>query len=467
MTYRKRLFLYFLVVFLAFIAVDIAMQVNREKRYKTEIVRKNLQVYAEIAEEYGKTGKSMDSVLTLFPPSLRLTLIDNQGRVLYDNVIADIPKASNHAERPEVTSARIKGAGSAIRKSESTEEDYLYFAKQIRDGSFIRTALPYPVTFHDFLGKENIWMYTIILLFAATLFIILFLTDKYSRVMTSLKKFVTSAEQNNPDYESIRFPNTDSGEIGAKVISIYKQLEESKRQIDIEKDRNRQMKQEMTNNIAHELKTPISSIMGYTETLLGDKPMNPEEQRYFLERTYSQACRLSELIHDIALITKMEETPHYFLLEKINVRDVSEEAANELKSKVNEAGAKIFNRIPHDTEIAGNHNLIYSIFRNLIDNALVHAGPGIHIVMECTDDNPESYSFIFYDTGKGIREEYLERIFDRFLRIDEGRTRRDGGTGLGLSIVKHAVIMHGGEIVAKNRETGGLEFHFSIQKKGN
>lgn len=243
------------------------------------------------------------------------------------------------------------------------------------------------------------------------------------------------------------------------------ETEKSKQQIIVEQTRNRQLKQEMTSNIAHELKTPVSSIRGYLEILLGDKPVDEEQRHYFLERCYSQTLRLSNLINDVSLINKLEEAQDLFTKESVDVRILAEEAMVELAQSAEEHHITILDELPSNIVVTGNSMLIYSIFRNLIENAIVHAGDGVTVGMDCYQPEDEGHYYIhLYDTGRGVDNEYLPRLFDRFLRIDEGRSRKSGGTGLGLSIVKHAVMFHGGDIYAKNRDGGGLEFFFSLKK---
>lgn len=262
---------------------------------------------------------------------------------------------------------------------------------------------------------------------------------------------------------------------------LREETEASKQQIIVEQTRNRQLKQEMTNNIAHELKTPVSSIRGFLEILLGDKPVAEEQRRYFLERCYSQTLRLSDLINDVSLINKLEEANDLFNRETVNVWERAEEAIRELQPNAEQQHITIQNDLPKDMIIEGNSLLLYSIFRNLIENSITHAGEGVNIGMTCyrrdtgavkregpdgneTDRNEDYYFIQFYDTGKGVSNEYLPKLFDRFVRIDEGRSRKSGGTGLGLSIVKHAVLFHGGDIYVQNRKEGGLEFFFSLKK---
>lgn len=242
-------------------------------------------------------------------------------------------------------------------------------------------------------------------------------------------------------------------------------LEQSKQQIIQEQQHNRQLKQEMTSNIAHELKTPVSSIRGYLEILLSGKPVDEAKKQYFLERCYSQTLRLSDLINDVSLINKLEESATLFPKETISVADIANEAITELDDQCRARRIIVCNKLSSPMNIQGNHNLVYSIFRNLLENTIQYAGENLESGIECYKQDSERYYLRFYDTGAGVDPAYLPRLFDRFLRIDEGRSRKTGGTGLGLSIVKHAVIFHGGDIYVRNRENGGLEFFFSLKKK--
>lgn len=249
-----------------------------------------------------------------------------------------------------------------------------------------------------------------------------------------------------------------------RLRQLADEAEVSKQQIIVEQQRNQQLKQEMTNNISHELKTPVSSIRGYLEILLGDSPVTEEKRRYFLDRCYQQTLRLSDLINDVSLINKLEESSELFPIETVALRSVADEAIRDLSDKAAAAGIAISNTIADNVVIQGNRSLLYAIFRNLVENAVSYAGEGIAVGMECYREEPDRYYLHFYDTGCGVDNQYMTRIFDRFLRIDSGRSRKKGGTGLGLSIVKHAVLFHGGDIYAKNRDEGGLEFFFSLKR---
>ena len=225
-----------------------------------------------------------------------------------------------------------------------------------------------------------------------------------------------------------------------------------------------QMRRELTQNIAHELKTPVASILGYTDTILDDPEMSSETQRQFIERTNAQAHRLTALLQDISTLNRMDFAAHQLTMERTNVSEMVSDIIQETTIPLEKHHMTLNNCLPQDIVIQGNSSLIYSIFRNLIDNAINYAGEGTNIIISA-EQTADSWTFRFSDNGVGIAEEHLPRIFERFYRIDKSRSRSIGGTGLGLAIVKNAVLLHGGSINAQTVEKGGLIFEFTLKKK--
>lgn len=224
-----------------------------------------------------------------------------------------------------------------------------------------------------------------------------------------------------------------------------------------------QMRRELTQNISHELKTPVTSILGYTETILEHPEMDDSTQRQFIERTQSQAHRLSSLLQDISMLNRMDYASEMITMGRV---DVSSIVSDIIKETALAAGAKhmtVYNYLPEIIITKGNNSLIYSIFRNLMDNAINYAGEGKTIAISAFEQDDKWY-FSFSDNGVGIPVEHMSRVFERFYRVDKGRSRSLGGTGLGLAIVKNAVMLHGGTIIAQAPTNGGLCFKFSLKK---
>jgi len=232
-----------------------------------------------------------------------------------------------------------------------------------------------------------------------------------------------------------------------------------------ETEKNNFDRAEMINNIAHELRTPVTSIRGYLETMIEYDNLSKEKRDEFLQRAYKQVLRVSEIIRDVVLLTKTNEAPQTFDMRDINIYDVVQDLLEETKEIIEKSSATIKCEIGKEVVVRGSRVLISSIFWNLISNALKYAGENVIITIRNYMEDDEFYYFSFDDNGKGIDDKNLENIFERFYRINEGRTRKQGGSGLGLAIVKDAVEFHHGKIHAKNKSGGGLEFLFKLRKK--
>jgi two-component system OmpR family sensor kinase/two-component system phosphate regulon sensor histidine kinase PhoR len=227
-----------------------------------------------------------------------------------------------------------------------------------------------------------------------------------------------------------------------------------------------QLKQQLTQNVAHEFKTPVCSIQGYLETILANYPekLSEEQLRHFLQRCYSQSSRLNNLVKDMSQLMEINANSQYIEKERVNLSSILRNLLQEINNKLLEQQITVKNNIPEMLLLNGNASMLYSIFRNLFDNAISYAGKGCEIKVDCYRSDSEFYYFSFSDNGEGVPHEHLNRIFERFYRVDKGRSRKLGGTGLGLAIVKNAVLLHDGTISARRSDGGGLEFVFTLRR---
>ena len=252
----------------------------------------------------------------------------------------------------------------------------------------------------------------------------------------------------------IDFPNDELGEIAERIIKIYRRLENTRKEQD-------KLKRELTQNVAHELKNPVASIKGFLETIINNTSIDENTRKLFLERCYAQSERLGYLLQDISTLNRMDNAPETMDIEDLDIVEIITQIQQETILDLEKHNMSYVNNLPKTISIRGNKNMIYSIFRNLTDNAIAYAGEGSTITISAVKEG-NFWCFAFSDTGIGVPEQHLSRIFERFYRVDKGRSRKMGGTGLGLAIVKNAVMLHGGKIKAMNLPQGGLCFEFTI-----
>jgi two-component system OmpR family sensor kinase/two-component system phosphate regulon sensor histidine kinase PhoR len=230
-------------------------------------------------------------------------------------------------------------------------------------------------------------------------------------------------------------------------------------------EKRRLIKQQLTSNIAHELKTPLASIKGYLETILENGTISPEKQKYFIEKAFLQSERLSNLVNDISLLNSIEDAGELYEFKPTIIKSVVIDVVENLRRKIEEKNITLDVEINENVFVNGNESLLFSVFQNLMENAINYGGEKIGISLKNYHEDDKYYYFSMSNTGPSIPEEHLSRIFERFYRVESGRTRVSGGTGLGLAIVKNAVNLHKGEISARNLPKGGIEFLFSLAKK--
>lgn len=240
-------------------------------------------------------------------------------------------------------------------------------------------------------------------------------------------------------------------------VSMYDKLRDS------EEDKAR-LKRQLTQNVAHELKTPVSSIQGYLETIVSNPDIDAQTKDQFIQRCYAQSRRLSSLIADISTLNKLDDAPQGYEFESVSIPDLLQSIRRDVSMQMEANHVTFRSLVEPGVEVNGNPSLLYSIFRNLTDNSIAYGGEEVTITVQVLSESTDFYTFSFSDNGPGVAPEHIPHLFERFYRIDKGRSRKMGGTGLGLAIVKNSVLLHRGTISVRLGIAGGLEFIFTLPK---
>ena len=275
--------------------------------------------------------------------------------------------------------------------------------------------------------------------------------------ITRLNDFATRADHNArlDTEELVNFSNDELGDTAARIIKLYLKLQRTQQEQNV-------LKRQLTQNVAHELKTPVASIQGYLETILENPHIDDKTRDVFLDRCYAQSKRLAALLNDMSTLNRMDDGADVISYEDVDVAELIRTIEKECQFNLEQHDMTMRCDIPSKIKVHGNRSLLYSIFRNLTDNAIAYAGMGTHISVKAQWEQPY-WHFTFSDNGIGVAPEHLPRLFERFYRVDKGRSRKMGGTGLGLAIVKNAVRVHGGTITVNNNPCGGLCFNFTLK----
>lgn len=473
LSFHRRLFVMLIAFSWSIILCFIGFQYLREKQYKSDYLSLQLQLYnrhlLEAVEEDREPYETYIATHQKPFDDLRISIIALSGKVVYDNMLP-VDSLDNHCMRPEVAAAMKKGSGYHIGR-QSTSDGLEYFYSATRGKELIaRTAIPYSASLRELLQADWTFLGVMISISLAMSVLAYFVTRRLGKNMERLNRFAAKAEKGEAFDEEEPFPNDELGSISNHIVQLYGQWQQTIKDRDLaheaalreEKEKIR-IKRQLSNDINHELKTPVASIGVCLETLLSGIALTEEKRQELIERCYTHNERLRRLMNEVSLITRMEDGSALIGKERIVLNDVLTDIADELEIMPEDEGMSLHTDFNEEVVIDGNLSLIGSIFRNLTENAIAYS-EGKNIFISLVKNNETECCIRFEDDGVGVEEKQLSRLFERFYRVDKGRSRQKGGTGLGLSIVKHAVLFHGGSITASNRPGGGLRFDFSLRK---
>lgn len=420
---KKVLIAYVVAAVVALLAFEYAFWTNgfkylehqSEKSYlaQAELLRDLLlaeDVPAQALEQTGEEAQGESNAFEQFADTyakaygLRITIMDSAGNVLGESSGAG-ELMNNHLDREEVQKALQGESNSVLRKSDTFGVDYCYCAVPVESGEFhgvMRVAIP----LEELRSMDYQFIRSTIGAMVILIAVIAFLWMYFRKYVMAMKKLES-------------------------------------------------MRREFVSNVTHELKTPLTSIRGFVETLKSGAIENPKIAYKFLDIIEIETERLSNLISDTLLLSEIESKKDA-RREPCDVNEVIQEVVELLEPKVKDHVRLIFRPDPASPTYSCNRDRLKQLLINLIDNGIKATEFGAVTVISRTTAN--QLILEISDTGIGMEEEQLERIFERFYRVDKGRSKAQGGTGLGLSIVKHIVELYDGTIEVTSKPGVGTEF---------
>ena len=484
LSYQWRLFLPLATILCIVFGLIIYYQYKREADYRAQIFGSelemidnrilnaydedvNLRTFLNFIQKFFK-GSVFEGVRVsvYFDGQLQYSLgtpipIDNDGLTLRGYGLDNSP--TEGSER-KIIAGRTVG-------SDEDGNRYLFSKTKSSDGRLtVRTAMPYSDNVHDAIDVDTTVWLVIIGCLLTTLLVTYYFTSILSRNVVLLKDFAYRATTGGRFTGEDKFPRNELGEISREIIKLYRErlkameLIKKERKIAINAIEEKvKITRQLTNNINHEIKTPVGIIRGYLESIIADPEMDTATRNRFLDRMLMNVERLTDLLNDVSTMTRLENGADMIAVEKIDMHDLVYQIESDLPANNLSGNLEFSFDIPFECNVSGNYNLIQGMICGLIRNAALHSG-GTEIGLRMISENKRFYVFSFYDNGNGVSSEHIPHLFERFYRVDTGRSRKMGGTGLGLPIVKSTIISLGGTISVHNRSTGGLEFIFTLPK---
>ena len=458
-----------LLLALAFTILFLVCMVALENT-AVEQTEENLKSFAKaiskmIPDDESRTDAFVKE-LTHSDASFRITLIAPDGAVAADSV-ADPATMENHALRDEVRLALRGEEGSSIHSSSVIEgegERVMYYAMPVvhrEDGATwaLRISMPVEETVFFSSSTRTHFVAATIFLFVCVLSFSFVISNMTVQPLYQLKRATEEYAKGN---FAFRLHVTSPQEM-AELSDSFNLMADTITQNITNLKRLEQIRKDFVANVSHELKTPVTSIKGFTETLLEDGTKDDETAKHFLGIMNTQCERLANIIEDLLILSRVENDMDSFQKAPMDVVQIAQNACSDLLPLAEAKGITLsFYSSDEEIVMMGNAGLMEQAVANLIDNSIKYCPKGSHVDCRVEREGINVIKITVEDDGKGIPPQYRDRIFERFFRIDKGRSREEGGTGLGLSIVRHIVNIHGGSVRETGRADGRCGAHFEI-----
>jgi two-component system phosphate regulon sensor histidine kinase PhoR len=416
---------------------------------------------------YAEAGAACIQIFSRESGDVRITVIEPSGKVLYDSA-EDAEKMDNHLDRSEVISAfESQDVAYEKRYSRTLSVDMLYMADY--DPLFdtvVRVSTPL-VEYREGVLRMQFAFLAVIIVAILVLSAFSFFYSK--RLTKPLRELKTAAESLSASDYSARISSGGTDEIGSLSAAFNEMADRLEQEMKELEDKNKKlaelqdMKAEFAANVSHELKTPLTSIRGFIDTLRNADQMDTQTRRRFLEIIDIEAQRLHQLINDVLQLSDIERLEQEYEAERFDINQVIEEVVSMLEEKASERGIEIIRSEIEPLPVLASKARMKQILINLLDNAIKYNRENGKVWIQVIREPDRMISISVRDTGEGIEAEHLPRIFERFYHVDKSRSRELGGTGLGLSIVKHISRLYEGSATAESEVGKGSVFTVRIR----
>ncbi len=437
---KKKINAHFLIIAALAILLTLVLSITIFYDLLKKEVVENLKTYANVMVDTGIVEDVENHELDITTDdNLRVTVISDDGSVLYDNN-ADVGVMDNHSERPEVAEALKNGEGKAIRHSSTMDKDIYYYAVRLDDGCVLRVSKEADSIYSVMNSVFPLIGIMAVILFVICLVLANLLTKTFMKPIEQLAKNLDSADMVVPYKEMVPFINM-----------IQKQHD------DILKSS--RMRQDFTANVSHELKTPLTSISGYSELIANGMASDKDITR-FAGEIHRNSNRLLTLINDIIRLSELDVIDVSNQFEMVNLYTAAANCVSMLQVNAENHDVTIsVSGKPY--EIYANKEMIEELIYNLCDNAIRYNNKGGKVDV-FVGKEADRVVLSVKDTGIGIPAEHQERVFERFYRVDKSRSKLTGGTGLGLAIVKHIVAQHDADMELYSEIGKGTEIKIAF-----
>lgn len=477
--YQLTVFLPIIVILWIIVIMIWVSQYNRDKEYRADKIRSRIGFMNDYALFLAEEDYNATPYFSFIEKYYDATILDNLSITLYDtNDGSVLAQTGFPAPPPESLEklGKIQGVDVAANNNDDSayihpDRMFYYRVSESPDGRYLaQTMLPLDGRVKaEIKGKP--WMRLVLLGCCAIITIILYTVTRHmSKSVKMLREFVNRAATDHDFVAVDKFPNDDLGDISRQVVNIYNMRKAAMASRELEHrvalkaiEERANLKRQLTNNINHELKTPAGIIKGYIDTIIENPEMDEESKKHFLIKTQEHVERLCNILNDLSTITRLEDGSQNISIEKINFTELIRNLAEDVEESGLNGDMRLQIDLPEQCYIKGNYTLLTAAIMNLTKNSVAYS-KGTMMGIKLLTQNHKFYTFCFYDDGVGVPEEAIPQLFERFFRVDKGRSRKAGGTGLGLPIVRNSLNTMGGSISVKNGENGGLEFAFTLLK---